>query len=65
MPKNGFFKFHIHMFKGLETALAESVLEDLVEKLIQVKDLKVEYMDELPNNEVRSQFVQFVSMIIE
>ena len=53
------------MFKGLETALAESVLEDLVEKLIQVKDLKVEYMDELPNNEVRSQFVQFVSMIIE
>ena len=50
--------------KGLESALEESVLEDLSEKLTLIKDFKVTSMDQLPV-EVRSQLVQFISMVIE
>ena len=48
----------------MKTPLEESILEDLSDKLSQVRDFRVSEMRNLPE-EVRSQIVQFASMVIE
>ena len=40
----GFKKFHIARCLGMESALQESILEDLAQKLRHVKDFRVAYM---------------------
>ena len=46
------------------TPLEMSILEELAQMLSHVKDFQVAWMNELPT-EVRCQFVDFASMVIE
>ena len=64
MSQTGIDSFFIEDFRGMETPLEESILEDLSDKLSQVRDFRVYEMRKLPE-EVRSQIVQFASMVIE
>ena len=64
MSQTGIDIFLIEDFRGMETPLEESILEDLSDKLSQVRDFRVSEMRNLPE-EVRSQIVQFASMVIE
>ena len=40
-PETGYYQLTIENFKGMETPLEESVLEELADKLIQVAEFTV------------------------
>ena len=61
---NGYQKLHLNSFKGMETLIEEEVFEQLIPRLIFVKDLKIAGMNELPD-EVREQLVNFAAEVIE